>query len=152
MRRALRVFFAVTVLVTSLGWGGPSGTLGVREALAFVGSARTTDALNLRAAPGTDAAVLAVIPADTSVSVTGDPRNGFYPVRFAGMTGWVSGVYLYTGRGDVAVTTDDLNLRWGPSLTSGVLDVIPTGATVTLTAGSSNNFVSILYDGQYGWA
>ncbi len=152
MRRSLRMFIAITVLSTSLGWGGPTGTQGIQHALAFVGSATTTDALNLRAGPRLDATVLTVIPPDTRVSVQGDPVNGFYPVTFAGITGWVSGVYLYTGGGDIAVATDDLNLRWGPSLAAGVIRVIPAGATVTLTGGSSNNFISVSYDGQYGWA
>ncbi len=152
MPSVLRVFIAAVILAGSLGWGGVAGPLSVRPAVAFTGVATTTDALNLRAAPSLDAAVLTVIPADTQVSVQGDPVNSFYPVSYAGTTGWASGVYLYTGGGDVAVTTDDLNLRSGPSVASGVITVIPAGATVTLTGGSSNDFVSVSYDGRYGWA
>src|SRR4051794_39502072 len=46
------------------------------------GSATVTTDLNLRAGPGTDTAVLTVMPAGAVVEIAGDPENGFYPVNY----------------------------------------------------------------------
>lgn len=50
--------------------------------------------LNLRSGPGTSNSVLTVMPGGATVSVMGDPVNGFYPLTFAGTKGWASGEYL----------------------------------------------------------
>lgn len=59
--------------------------------------ARTTDRLNLRSAPNTTAAVLAVIPAGATVTVMGQQSNGFQNVRFGTLNGWAFDAYLTTG-------------------------------------------------------
>lgn len=51
-----------------------------------------------------------------------------------------------------ATTTDQLNMRSGPSLSDSVITVIPLGAQVTLTGQESNGFRSIAYNGRTGWA
>ncbi len=61
------------------------------------GTAVTTTALNLRAGPSTSDAVLVVMPAGATVAITGDPRNGFYPVTYNGRSGWAYGDYLRLG-------------------------------------------------------
>ncbi len=61
------------------------------------GSAVTTTNLNLRAGPSTSDAVIVVMPAGATVEITGDPRNGFYPVTYRGQSGWAYGSYLTTG-------------------------------------------------------
>ena len=51
------------------------------------------------------------------------------------------------------MTTTNLNLRSGPSTTSGVLAVIPSGATVSvLDADASNGFYKVEYNGVTGYA
>jgi uncharacterized protein YgiM (DUF1202 family) len=49
------------------------------------------------------------------------------------------------------VTTDNLNLRAGPSFGDAVLLVIPTGAAVVPTGEWSQGFVGVTYEGNYGW-
>lgn len=58
------------------------------------GTATTTTNLNLRAGPGTNSTILYTIPGSTSISITGVPNNGWYPVTVNGKSGYVSGTYL----------------------------------------------------------
>jgi uncharacterized protein YgiM (DUF1202 family) len=53
-----------------------------------------------------------------------------------------------------ATTTDDLNLRAGPSLSADVLLVIPAGATVSYDnfTGEENGYLSVTYNGVDGFA
>jgi uncharacterized protein YraI len=60
-------------------------------------SALTTTSLNLRAGPSTGDAVLTVMPAGASVSITGPPQNGFHPVSYTGRNGWAYSNYLSIG-------------------------------------------------------
>ncbi len=58
------------------------------------GSARTSDRLRLREGPGLTWATLTVMPAGAVVTLTGDARQGFYPVTFGSISGWASADYL----------------------------------------------------------
>ena len=58
------------------------------------GSATTTADLNLRSGPGTDHPVVLVMPAGSTVTVTGASTNGFAPVAYQGTYGWASEFYL----------------------------------------------------------
>jgi peptidoglycan/xylan/chitin deacetylase (PgdA/CDA1 family) len=50
--------------------------------------------LRLRAGPGTNFEILAVIPEGEVVELLGDSRDGWYELRYDGTTGWSSGRYL----------------------------------------------------------
>lgn len=67
-----------------------------------VGSATTTDSVNLRAAPGVDGAVLAELPAGTVVEATGAIEAGFFPVSYAGEQGWIASEFLAFRPADAA--------------------------------------------------
>src|SRR5690606_32612406 len=81
---------AVTVLVvllslavvwqvaSLLGPGDPAGPV-VEDTF------YTTADVNLRAGPGVDYEVLSVVPVRDEVTVTGDARDGFLPVRTQGV-------------------------------------------------------------------
>ena len=58
------------------------------------GSAITKTNLNLRSGPGTGSSILYTIPGQTSITLTGIPNNGWYPVTVNGKSGYVSGDYL----------------------------------------------------------
>ena len=58
------------------------------------GTATTKTNLHLRSGPGTSSSVIYTIPGQTSLSITGLPNNGWYPVTVSGRTGYVSGEYL----------------------------------------------------------
>nr|MDP9472999.1 SH3 domain-containing protein [Chloroflexota bacterium] len=123
-------------------------------------TATTTTALNLRSGPSTTNAVLLVMPAGSTVTITGSAQNGFYPVTFNGTGGWASTNYLTLGGSGTtptpgsgtATVTSALNLRSGPSTSDPVISVMPAGATVTLTGESANGFLGVTYNGRTGWA
>ncbi|MFJ2617977.1 D-alanyl-D-alanine carboxypeptidase family protein [Glutamicibacter sp. NPDC087344] len=54
----------------------------------------TTANLNLRAGASTSQKVLLTIPKGKKVVVTGAVKSGWYPVKYGGKSGWVSGKYL----------------------------------------------------------
>ena len=54
----------------------------------------TARVLNVRAGQGTDAEILTQITEDEQYQVTGDPVNGWYPVKVGDVDGWVSGEYV----------------------------------------------------------
>jgi len=67
----------------------PSATVGVAC------SALVNYNLNLRAAPNTDSAILAVIPFGSTVAVAGRSEDGgWWVVDYNGRWGWVSGEYI----------------------------------------------------------
>jgi len=54
--------------------------------------------------------------------------------------------------GTQAMTTGNLNLRQGPSTSAAVIDVIPSGTTLTITQGTpQNGFYGVSYNGQDGY-
>lgn len=53
-----------------------------------------TDALNVRAAPSTDAEILDVFSGGTVVSILGETRGGFLPVAYGGDRAWVFAEYV----------------------------------------------------------
>jgi hypothetical protein len=61
---------------------------------AKLGTATTTDALNLRSGPGTGYAVLRVMPVGAVVTLTGKSQSGFDSVAYAGQSGWAYAAYL----------------------------------------------------------
>jgi uncharacterized protein YraI len=72
-----------------------------------IGEAGVTSALNLRGGPSTADDVLAVMRGGAMVEITGDPENGFYPVRYDGVNGWAFGDYLdFDGTSDVSGAAD----------------------------------------------
>jgi cell wall-associated NlpC family hydrolase len=65
------------------------------EVMATVTQARTTANLNLRKSASTSASILAVIPKSTVVTlVSSTQSNGFYNVKYNGITGWSYASYL----------------------------------------------------------
>lgn len=101
--------------------------------------------------------------AGASVELTGSESSGYLSVLYNGTAGWAYGDYLDLGGGSSdppppsgnagsETVTTYLNLRDGPSTSNGVLLVIPTGATVTLTGDSSDGYLGVTYNGVSGWA
>ncbi len=72
----------------------PTETIEPVNPIEPVGQAVTTSDVNFRDAPATDSNVLVVIPGGTQVDLLGDSQNGFYPARYNGQDGWISGDFL----------------------------------------------------------
>ena len=92
------------------------------------GSATTRTNLNLRSGPSASTTVLWTIPAQTSVTLTGIPNNGWYPVTVNGNSGFVSGDYLtgITPYTDDSGTGNGTGGGTGGGVTTGPPPVLPT--------------------------
>ncbi len=58
------------------------------------GTATVTTDLNLRSGPGIGHPIVLVMPAGSTVTITGESTDGFAPVAFQGTYGWASETYL----------------------------------------------------------
>ena len=117
-------------------------------------SATAIDALNLRSGPSLSDPVLTVIPAGAAVNLYAGSANDFVYVGYGDTAGWAFGAYLTVGgdgAGKAATTTDNVNLRAGPSLSADVLRVVSLGSTVETTGAPVGNFYPVRYAGTAGW-
>ncbi len=62
------------------------------------------DELNLRSGAGTGYSKVTVIPYASAVTVTGSAQNGWYPVKYNGKSGYVSGKYLQSSKPKITTT------------------------------------------------
>ena len=97
----------------------------------------TPGALNLRTGPGSSYRSIARMWEGLGVEVTGEPRGGWYPVRYTApggrvLTGWAWGEYLRPGRGRSARTA------WAMAL-AGALALPARGARHRRTTATGPN-------------
>ena len=132
-------------------------------------SAKTTEYVNFRSGPGTNYSSKGVIASGTTVTVTDRSNSQWYAVRLAnGSTGYIFAQYLkVTGTSSATPTptqapsndgtvqaklTADVNLRRGAGTNYGVIKVIGTGTTVTVTNASNSQWYKVkLSDGTEGY-
>lgn len=130
-------------------------------------SAKTTEYVNFRSGPGTNYSSKGVIASGTTVTVTDRSNAQWYAVRLAnGSTGYIFAQYLkVTGTSSATPTqapsndgtvqaklTADVNLRRGAGTNYGVIKVIGTGTTVTVTDASNSQWYKVkLSDGTEGY-
>ena len=130
-------------------------------------SAKTTEYVNFRSGPGTNYSSKGVIASGTTVTVTDRSNSEWYAVRLAnGSTGYIFAQYLkVTGTSSATPTqapsndgtvqaklTADVNLRRGAGTNYGVIKVIGTGTTVTVTDASNSQWYKLkLSDGTEGY-
>ena len=134
-------------------------------------SAKTTEYVNFRSGPGTSYSSKGVIASGTTVTVTDRSNSQWYAVRLAnGSTGYIFAQYLkVTGTSSATPTptptqapsndgtvqaklTADVNLRRGAGTNYGVIKVIGTGTTVTVTDASNSQWYKVkLSDGTEGY-
>jgi N-acetylmuramoyl-L-alanine amidase len=129
-------------------------SLGYKTATAYV---------NMRSGPSTGYSVIRTLPTGTQVEVFDAYQGNFQMVGYAQQVGWVSLDYLSGGGGDGGGNgqpigqlrvTSALNLRTNPSLSAGVIRVMPAGTMVWPSAELSDGFRYVdLVDGSgSGWA
>ena len=134
-------------------------------------TAKTTEYVNFRSGPGTNYSSKGVIALGTTVTVTDTSNSQWYAVRLAnGSTGYIFAQYLkVTGTSSATPTptptqapsndgtvqaklTADVNLRRGAGTNYGVIKVIGTGTTVTVTDASNSQWYKVkLSDGTEGY-
>jgi len=154
-RQLFRVLGGLGVAAVAAGVTGKANLANAQQAAAT--QYKTTTALNFRAGPGTTYPIIDVIPAGGIVAHTGAIQNGFYEVGYGGTYGWAHGDYLVpVGGGDPAIvgearTTDDVNLRSGPSTGHRVLRVVAAGTWVRISDTIENCSLYVVHDGLAGW-
>lgn len=123
---------------------------------------KTTTGLNLRSGPGTSYAVRLVIPGGATVTTvnTASPSNGFYNIKYNGVTGWSSGAYLTlvsspsTGGTGTATARDAAIVRAqagvGFSYWWGHGRWLASGATSSTRGSCTGNCPSCSHGGSYG--
>ncbi len=142
----------------------PSGTV----------TAKTTEYVNLRSGPGTSYSSKGVIASGTTVTVTDRSNAKWYAVKTSsGSTGYIYSIYLKitsegtsatatpapsatptpsTNGGVQAKTTADVNLRRGAGTSYGVIKVIGSGTTVSVTEATNAQWYKVkLSDGTEGY-
>jgi N-acetylmuramoyl-L-alanine amidase len=126
----------------------------------------TTDRLNVRSGPGLSHPVVRVIVrGDTFTSDDGrTPADGYAWLQLntadGAAVGWVADEFVSTGTGsdgdvsgaftlgDRVLTTTRLNFRTGAGTSSGVIRVLATGSTLTLTGGPVRAGGYVWYQGR----
>lgn len=106
------------------------------------------------AAPDYTAAVVAVLPADAEVELTGNAAPGFLGILYDGQEVFVPAQYLSLGTRpgiDTATTVEDAPLLEAPLPDADVRLTIPEGETVVLTGATVDGYDAASYDGAGGW-
>ena len=119
-------------------------------------SATTTVAVYLRSARAWSAPRSIVVPAGATVSVTGSAVDGWYPVSYAGRSGWIHQAQLRMGSTTTApviayTVSSPANMRTGASTSYSVIRVLPRGASVKGTGRASGSYRQVVHDGTTGW-
>lgn len=181
MSNAARAFKSTLVTATAAALLTGIAASCAPSALADSAMQTATTAVNIRSGASTSARVLAVLRSGQRIEATGPSVNGWTPVKYNGAAAYVFSRYLRgpaasapapkpTPKPTITpskapttapppaaapdksmVTTDELNVRSGPSTGYGIVGVLPKGATVTITGKSYGNWAEVSYNGQLLW-
>ena len=113
----------------------------------------TGNTVNLRESPDTSAKVLDQLEKGTKVSVVKLSDN-WYKITEKGITGWISADYLSiqeSSLGTGYVTTETLNVRVKPDISSDLVTKVKANEKVTLLDKSDNWYKIKTSDGDIGW-
>lgn len=148
---------------TKVSWNGKTGYISTSYLTAagavasptpvadtVIGTAKAIYAVNFRAGAGTHTSSLMVVPQGATVNVLSASVNGWTKVSYAGKTGYISTPYL-SSNSATARTTYNVNFRVGPSTGTGIIMVVPQGATVNVVEGSVNGWTKVTYAGKTGY-
>lgn len=119
-----------------------------------------TASLNVRSGPSTSYSKIGYIKAGSPIQYI-SATNGWYKIKYNGITGWVIGNYVTVGNTSstgtnyntnttLKYTTATLNIRSNPSTSSSRIGSIAQGKQVTCL-GSSNGWYKVNYNGIVGW-
>jgi uncharacterized protein YkwD/uncharacterized protein YraI len=128
-----------------------------------VDGATSASDVNLRTGPGAEYDVVATLPADTAMTVTGGEIDAFIPVKVDGKFGWVATEWVERGavtleqtaspsEPGTATAIQAVELRDAALDEGAAIGTIPSLATVMLTGEAQDGFLRVDYDGQQGWA
>ena len=115
------------------------------------------DTLNVRKEASSTSTIVTKLNQGTIVTITGkDTKTGWYRITHNGNTGFVSDRYIEViNTSNTTIvgykkTTDNLNMRTGPSTSYSAITKIPAGTTVGVIS-TSNGWDYVEYNGQKGY-
>lgn len=168
-KRLLATMALVAAMLVGVLGGGPRAFAQDDPGFA-IGDAVVVDtaALNLRAEPGLDAEILAVLIDGTEGVVVDGPVTSddlvWYQLEIADTTGWSAAEYLQLATSEhglipvgsiVAATVDDLNFRADPTTDAEVLATLAEGTSAVVISGPTSadgyDWYEIYLDGDAGW-
>lgn len=128
-----------------------------------VDSATTQSDVNLRSGPADSYDLVATIPPDTAMTVTGGEVQSYVPVKVDGQFGWVGAEWIQRGavsleqtaapsQAGTATTIGAVEMFNAPGVGGAVMASIPSVSVVTLTGEAQDGFLGVMHDGQEGWA
>src|SRR5215218_9467892 len=128
-----------------------------------VDGATSASDVNLRTGPGAEYDVVATLPADTAMTVTGGEIDAFIPVKVDGKFGWVATEWVERGavtleqtaspsEPGTATAIQAVELRDAALDEGAAIGTIHSLATVMLTGEAQDGFLRVDYEGQQGWA
>ena len=127
--------------------------------------AKATAYVNVRKSTSTSSAVLTTIDEGTLVTVTDTSNAEWYAVKLSdGTTGYIYSIYLAKDDGSsggsspstppsgtTGKVTAYLNFRTSPEIADNIIDVIPSGASVTIIETVNSSWYKINYNGREGY-
>ena len=135
---------------------------GITAQAAELGKGTTTENLNLRKGPGTQNAIIKVLPKGTKLSIT-EKDGDWLKVSVNGQDGWVSADYVSQGTSATptpnapasqaigsGTTTENLNLRKGAGTQNAIIKVLPKGTKLSITE-KDGDWLKVSVNGQDGW-
>lgn len=128
----------------------------------------TAARLNMRTGPSTSNAIILTLPQDTEVGFVSEASAGWFEVRYAGKTGFVSSAYMnkatsvmpqslgalpvpFTSTSTRVVTSANLNMRTGPSTADSIIATIPAGSSAGYLSTAANGWFQVSYGGRSGF-
>ena len=128
---------------------------------------RTTDGVNFRSAPSTDASVISSVSRGTDVEMIEHDPAGWSKVRLNGVVGYIRSDFLAlpsqipqqttapaassSESSSVLKTVDTVNLRSGPSTEHSVVTVLAINTTVSVVEPSANGWTKVSANGRVGF-
>lgn len=119
------------------------------------------EAVNIRSGPGTSEPIVGGLYRGQTVTAVSS-AGGWTTIKFMGHLAYIATTYLTKGgnlpapslinAGTIKVATADLNLRRGPGLSFGVIQVIKDGSRLTMTGKTSAGYAEVSYGTARGWA
>ncbi len=128
-----------------------------------VDGATTLSDVNLRSGPGDSYDLVATLPPDSAMTVTGGEVESYVPVNVDGQFGWVGAEWIQRGavsleqtaapsEAGTATTIGAVEMLSSPGSAGAVMASIPSVSVVTLTGEAQDGFLGVMHDGQEGWA
>lgn len=148
-----RTAYVYSKYLTSTGSSAPVST-------APAGKAYTTANLNVRTGPSTNYRRVALAPKGRVLNLTGRVSGSFTQITWDGSPRWVATRYISRSAPSAnppstkssVQTTENLNIRTGPSTSHARVATAPKGTILAATGRKQGSFTEVVWQGNTRWA